>query len=237
MIIGHKQLTTSCRNHGPYYVEDGCRKCIEEKLRYKNPDHEILKCFTAMGITPRTTHCLFENYVAEDLQQRKAKSICESWSLRFRERLKDGFGMILMGRVGTGKTHLATAILKFARFNYGANCKMIKPYHLYKEKIDKTFDPSRYAKFDLLIIDEVGHSEHPGSRESVIDVIYERYEAIKPTIITTNLSLPELGLHLGDRVVDRLTAGGECSVYFGWESYRPKIKCYEQSANILQYQA
>ncbi|EIG27035.1 hypothetical protein HMPREF1054_2009, partial [Haemophilus paraphrohaemolyticus HK411] len=50
--------------------------------------------------------------------------------------------------------------------------------------------------------------------------INERYEAMKPTILISNLSQQELGAYVGERIVDRMREGGGAMIAFDWESYR-----------------
>jgi len=43
---------------------------------------------------------------------------------------------------------------------------------------------------------------------------------MKPTILISNLSEQELGIYIGERVLDRMMEGQGAIIAFDWESYR-----------------
>lgn len=65
----------------------------------------------------------------------------------------------------------------------------------------------RYANAGLLILDDLG-SEHVSAsgwaEDRLYQIIGERHENIKPTIITSNLDLTELGVKYGERIAWRI---------------------------------
>ena len=67
-------------------------------------------------------------------------------------------------------------------------------------------------------------TEKPGPHYmgDVFDVINERYENLRPTIILSNLTTEEIRAYLGDRVYDRLRENGGKAFVFDWDSYRGK---------------
>jgi DNA replication protein DnaC len=74
----------------------------------------------------------------------------------------------------------------------------------------------------LLILDEVGvqvGSEH--EKMLVFEIINERYQACRSTILISNLNREELTAYLGDRIMDRFNEAGAV-VAFDWASYRGK---------------
>jgi DNA replication protein DnaC len=79
---------------------------------------------------------------------------------------------------------------------------------------------------DLLIIDEIGvqfGSEF--EKNMMFDILNERYEKRRPTLLLSNLTAQEVKLFLGERIYDRLKEdGGQC-VSFDWESYRGTVGC------------
>ncbi|MDN6682437.1 MAG: ATP-binding protein, partial [Enterobacterales bacterium] len=44
----------------------------------------------------------------------------------------------------------------------------------------------------------------------------------RPTILISNLTREELVTFIGERVLDRMSDGGGCTLAFTWESYRSK---------------
>lgn len=84
---------------------------------------------------------------------------------------------------------------------------------------------------DLLILDEVGvQFGSDTERLLLFDILNERYERRRPTILMSNLALddaeeggrvvPGIKSYLGERVFDRLREDGGQSVVFDWPSHR-----------------
>ena len=76
---------------------------------------------------------------------------------------------------------------------------------------------------DLLVIDEVGSQFGSKTEELLLfEVLNDRYEDMKPTILISNFSLVDIEKFLGERVIDRIHAGKSTVVSFTWESFRRK---------------
>ena len=90
---------------------------------------------------------------------------------------------------------------------------------------------SAFTECDLLIIDEVGVQRGTDYEKDIMfDVINDRYENLRPTIILSNLSVEETKAHLGERVFDRLRENGGKAFLLNWNSYR-------SIAEAVNYQA
>ncbi|VFR32492.1 DNA replication protein DnaC [plant metagenome] len=80
---------------------------------------------------------------------------------------------------------------------------------------------ARLVEPDLLVLDEVGVQFGSETEKMYLfEIINGRYEALKPTIVISNLAKDALTEYLGERVVDRLREGGGRMVIFDWPSYR-----------------
>jgi DNA replication protein DnaC len=153
-----------------------------------------------------------------------------------RELLEGGYiqearNVIFMGRSGTGKTHLATA-LGMEACRQGWRTRFVTGCALANELIEARDEKilsrvmKRYGSYGLLIVDELGYV--PFSKdgaELLFQVLAERHEK-KPVIITTNLGFgnwteifgdPNLTAALLDRVTHRAHV-----INCSWESYRLK---------------
>ncbi len=89
-------------------------------------------------------------------------------------------------------------------------------------EIDETEAVDQFIAPDVLILDEIGvqiGSEH--EKMLLFDIINQRYEQCKSTILISNLDQSELTAYLGDRVMDRFRETGAV-VAFDWTSYRGK---------------
>jgi len=145
--------------------------------------------------------------------------------------------VLFLGRSGTGKTHMATAIgLEACRNNF--RTRFITCYGLVNELIEARQERTlqrllqRYSRYDLLILDELGYI--PFSKEGselLFQVLAERHEK-GSVIITTNLGFADWTQVFGDPVMtaallDRLTHKAHI-INCTWESYRLKQSLKEK---------
>ena len=161
------------------------------------------------------------------------KQILDFTSLRFIESFEN---ILFIGSSGVGKTHLATAIGIEASSNH------ISTYFIHFQtlmaKVKKAVSENKvehfiksYAKYKLLIIDELGYLPVEKIYATVFfQLIAARYEK-KSTIITTNQPLSKWGEVLGDPVlanaiIDRLIHHSSIVKITG-KSYRIKDKLNE----------
>jgi DNA replication protein DnaC len=76
---------------------------------------------------------------------------------------------------------------------------------------------------NLLILDEVGVQFGSDTEKLILfDVLNERYERRRPTLLLSNLALDEVKVYLGERVFDRMREDGGEVITFTWESHRAK---------------
>ncbi|KAA0970098.1 AAA family ATPase, partial [Paeniglutamicibacter gangotriensis] len=149
-------------------------------------------------------------------------------SLDFIDRAQD---LVLYGDVGTGKTHMATALVAAAcrrgiaaRFFTTSALVMMLRRAKEEDRLDKEL--ASLAKNQLLAIDELGYLpiDTEGAR-LLFQVIADGYEK-RSLIITTNLEFSRWGSVFGDdnmaaAVIDRLVHHGRLLQFRG-ESYRVK---------------
>lgn len=145
--------------------------------------------------------------------------------------LKARRNVILMGKSGAGKTHLATA-LGIEACRQSKRVRFVTGYALANELIEARTEKDlnrllgKYARLDLLILDELGYV--PFSKEGaelLFQILAERHER-GSVIITTNLGFADWTQVFGDpnltaALLDRLTHRAhiiECT----WDSYRLK---------------
>lgn len=149
-------------------------------------------------------------------------------SLEFINHAQD---LVLYGDVGTGKTHMASALVAAAcrqgiqaRFFTTSALVMMLRRAKDEDRLDKEL--SALAKNQLLAIDELGYLpiDTEGAR-LLFQVIADGYEK-RSLIITTNLEFSRWGTVFGDdnmaaAVIDRLVHHGRLLQFRG-ESYRVK---------------
>lgn len=237
----------NCEKHGDYpqrkltgilkMTFDNCPACQKEKndeadaVIKKMEDEQKEKRYQQMkinaGVSPRNADMRFKNYQTNTADQKHVYDTCRDYAKRIYEG-ETVESLILTGKVGTGKTMIAT-------------CMINSLYKSKRVKIIKLADMLRYikgayqsgaeytehqaiegfSKFDLLVLDEVGASrETDNDKLLIFDVIDGRYQNMLPTVIISNLNIEGIKEALGDRVVDRLRDGGGNMIGCDWESFR-----------------
>lgn len=152
--------------------------------------------------------------------------------------IKERKNVIFLGRSGTGKTHMATALgIEACRNNY--RTRFVTCYGLVNELIEARQEKTlqrllqRYARYELVILDELGYI--PFSKEGselLFQVLAERHER-GSVIITTNLGFADWTQVFGDPVMtaallDRLTHKARI-INCNWDSFRLKQSLKEKS--------
>jgi DNA replication protein DnaC len=173
----------------------------------------------------RTLAC----YKATNAGQKRALAFMTEYAEQFSLVSETGRSAILCGLPGTGKTHLAIGVAlhimgtgKLAAFTTVQRMIRRLKDSWRKDSAESESDVIDMLVYpDLLIIDEIGvqfGSEF--EKNFMFDLLNERYEKRKPTILLSNLTAVEIKSFLGERVYDRLKEdGGQC-VSFDWQSYR-----------------
>jgi DNA replication protein DnaC len=143
--------------------------------------------------------------------------------------IKERRNIILLGKSGTGKTHLATA-LGVEACKQGVRTRFVTCCGLVNELIESRDDKNlsrmiqRYSAYEVLILDELGYV--PFSREGaelLFQVLAERHER-KSIIITTNLGFADWTKIFGEAnltaaLLDRVTHKAYI-INCPWDSHR-----------------
>lgn len=149
-------------------------------------------------------------------------------SLDFIDRAQD---LVLYGDVGTGKTHLATALAAEACHQgiparFFTTSALVMQLRRAKDEARLDKELTTLAKYRLLVIDELGYLpiDTEGAR-LLFQVITGAYEH-QSLILTTNLEFSRWGTVFGDdnmaaAVIDRIVHHGRLLQFRG-ESYRVK---------------
>lgn len=220
-----------------------CATCSEEKQREQDliQQKEQREARKAKAIADRVAACripdrfadkTFWDYSPSSAGQRSNLEKCQAYAENFDTHYADGRCLILSGTVGTGKTHLAIAILKDAVEKQGYAGKywtvngLLQVIRSSYEK-DSGFSESNVISSvtdtHLLVLDEVGATKQSEfEMATLFNIINSRYEWKLPTIIISNLGPKQIGEAIGERCFDRLReGGGECLVFQG-ESNRKR---------------
>ena len=208
-------------------------KSDEEQRRKAHADaerkrHRIESMLKGSGIPPRFADRSFNAFSPPCDAAVKILDACRAYATHFPERL--GKGMIFCGNPGAGKSHMACAIANHVITQHQKSAvflKTAKAIRMVKETYSKASEKTEQQVLDwfripdLLILDEVGVQFGTDAEKNIMfEIINERYEEMKPTILLSNLNLDGLKEYAGDRVLDRMRENGGRVLMFSWGSYR-----------------
>lgn len=210
-------------------LSDAQNMLRENHKNYKQKVFEIR--LGRAGIPKRFLTKDFDSYQVESEAQGKNLKILKAYAERFEQIINQGTCLMMVGKSGTGKTHLAIAVLNMiSKKNYSvvfsSVAEILRRLRSTYGQSDETEDDvyNLYTKPDLIVIDEVGVSIGDAEKRKAMlfDLINTRYNEVKPTILIGNLTRDEMENYLGIRIFDRLLENNGFIMPFEWPSYRRK---------------
>ena len=126
-------------------------------------------------------------------------------------RVTTGRSLVILGPVGTGKTHQAYGALRDLALS-GVVCKWraITEAALLRSMrpggpIDAPADFDALVKAPALLLDDLGTEKRSEWNEAILlDLIDSRYTQLRPTLITSNVKQREFTDTFGPRITSRL---------------------------------
>ena len=212
---------TNCPHKGRVFEvmvleQQGYRTYLPQLLRcseFTGQMHaeNVSRLLSASGIPESFLKCSFGNFTTEGLKPdiRVAKGVA-------RECSEDGTWLLLHGKAtGTGKTHLAAALLK-AQITRGRSGVFVNARDLsatLHQAIATREVETRMRRFkspQCLVIDDIGvQNDGEWLGRQLYEIVNERYEQRRQTVVTSNArNMTELSAmcgSCGDRIVSRLT--------------------------------
>jgi DNA replication protein DnaC len=170
----------------------GARRC-----RCQTPGQGA-RLFHAARIPPRYQHCSLANFKVADSETSKWKAKGEAVLVLDNFVEIGGRGLLLVGPVGVGKTHLAVALLQELIQRYQVH-GLFYQFGALLRRIQDSYNPvSKNSELtvlapvfdaDVLVLDELGASKPTDwVRDTMMQIINTRYNDKRLTIFTTNYS-------------------------------------------------
>ena len=143
-------------------------------------------------------------------RDKQAFDLCRAYANDTEIFSKKRNGLMLLGGVGSGKTHLAASIANVL-IDRGVPT-LFGTYSEHLEKIREEFDStgkkqymSKMKNTPLIVLDDIGKERKTDWTQSVLfDIINYRYEHLLPVILTTNFDADGLANYVEAAVWSRL---------------------------------
>jgi DNA replication protein DnaC len=238
----------TCKSHGDYdsrnifrQVWSSCPTCSADQQAIRQRE-EVARAATEKarvwqrrlgeaGIPERFHSRTIDSYNATNAGQKSALTFAMEYAEGFEVAQKAGRSAIFCGKPGTGKTHLAVGIGlhamtlgKLVLFTTVQRAvRRVKDSWRKDSQESETDVIDMLVEPDLLILDEIGvqfGSEF--EKNLMFDILNERYEKSRPSLLISNLTATEVKAFLGERVYDRLREDGGKCIPFDWASHRGK---------------
>lgn len=209
-----KLFEESCqrsRQKGEYRtVYAPCPECTGEEARTAQRAF-----WRRRGVPERVVDSTLANFTTDTEEKVVAVGKVREWIKR------NGIFLLLRGTPGTGKGHLASGCLK-AHGNglWITQADMLKDLRASYTLHTTTSLIEDWRNAEVFVLDEFGLSPGGGDEESMLyQVLADRYDKRRPTVITTNLDREKFKETIGFRLMDRI--GEDCVVVQCiWESHR-----------------
>lgn len=172
------------------------KQLIEEFEKYRKEEFnkKIKKYYGTDFITEQFKNQILDNFIVNETNKHM-KYVAQKFIQKFKNTET---GIIFVGKNGTGKTHIATAIANELRKEnipiiFGTLTDLVEKYNKsYKEHTEIELT-KLYTKVDLLIIDDLGvENMNDWMLSKLFVIVNERMKNELPIIITTNYELEQL---------------------------------------------
>ena len=221
-------------------ADEAAMKAKHEREAAEERAARLAKLLKLSGMPKRFHGKDFDGYQADAPEQVAALTVCREYAEGMGSHVKTGASLILSGKPGTGKSHLAAAVMHAAMdggrrtVQYVTCMDLVRAVRAtWRRDSERTEDDVLRLfgeEVDLLVVDEVGVQYGTEGEQTILfDVLDRRYREMRPTILISNTGKAQFQAFVGDRVFDRLREVAQW-VTFGWDSHRPAARAAAQEA-------
>lgn len=182
-----------------------------EKLEKQQKQKEKNERYQKSGVPERYyTESLDTYTVKNEMQATAAKA-----ATNFIKSVKCGEfkSFVMIGNAGTGKTHLACAIIREAGGKYRTAPDIVEEIRRAKSFTATDTEAEiidYYGHISLLVIDEIGRGIAAADEKYMLyQILNARYNTRKPTVLISNFKKSEFLQYIGAAAADRLVESGE----------------------------
>ena len=196
-----------------------------ERQERQQAEREKLERYEKSGVPERYFNEALDTYkITNEMQATAAKA-----ATNFLHAVKCGEfkSLVMIGNAGTGKTHLACAIIREAGGKYRTAPDIVEQMRRAKSFTAAETEAEiidYYGRVKLLVIDEIGRGISATDEKYVIyQLVNARYNTRKPTVLISNLGKSDFLQYIGVAAADRLVESAEVWELNG-ESYRRELR-------------
>lgn len=216
-----KQNTTGCTDKAEY---EFIKPIYDKPVVIKKDKSQT---YGVAGIPKRYYDMSFE-YLKQHgtfpKENKEAYRIVNKYRQHLEQNLNTGKGLILRGPAGTGKTSIGVCLLKEA-LAIGKGCLMISMPNLLDNMLTLSKGDSvafmsyeqKLRNIPFLLLDDFGaeYSKSEWVAAKVESIIIDRYNRMRPIILTTNYSESWTKDHYSQRIYDRLRGEYQEAIFMG----------------------
>ena len=196
-----------------------------ERQERQQAEREKLERYEKSGVPERYFNEALDTYkITNEMQATAAKA-----ATNFLHAVKCGEfkSLVMIGNAGTGKTHLACAIIREAGGKYRTAPDIVE-----EMRRAKSFSANEteadiikyYGHVPLLVIDEIGRGiASTDEKYMLYQILNARYNTRKPTVLISNFTKADFLQYIGVAAADRLVESAEVWELNG-ESYRRELR-------------
>lgn len=203
------------------------RREAEDRRRELARRQQIKQAFWRT-VPERYRQCELGNYVAAGERQARVLEQAREFAQHVEHHVAQATNLLLVGTVGTGKDHLAIALLRIVaeagRSAMWRSCRELYTTIADSYREDRTHT-SIYRQLAapsvLCLSDPIEDRNWSDAKADMLaKIVHRRYDLGRPTWITANLTDADHAIRLaGAEVWDRLR-GGAVVLWCNWGSYR-----------------
>lgn len=224
-FFGRREVWTACP--ACEQLAQQMREAEEQQAAARRERERLEAVIERAAVPRRFIGRTFDNFTVATPEQQRALDVARGYAQTFDQRFKAGHGLVFSGMPGTGKSHLAAAILQAVLVRHSGlyvTCmgliRMVRNTWRRDSERSEQQVLDTLAGVDLLVIDEIGVQYGTDGEQTVLfEVLDQRYQDQVPTILLTNQDKDGFKAYVGERSFDRLTETSRW-VAFDWPSHR-----------------